>query len=406
MYEQSDVLLAYTKISPMTRVRIERILPAPGEILVRTGEQVEATQKIARIPVRGDIQVVNVARILGLNDRDLAGVMVKKRDDWVKADEIIAARQRGLHLLHKPCRSPISGRLIAIGHGWVVIESQTDPTEDSLVKGEMMDVMAFVTGQVTSIKDRRSVTIETGGSHILGACGVGDEANGVLHVVAKDPTQTLSPDDIEIGSNNAILVGGAGVSLEAIDRAREMQVNGIIVGGISSALHYLRPAPPFPIVATEGYGSLPMSQMAFDILKQLEGHEASISGRMGEGWDGHRPGIIVPLAHDEYEEEGELAKETAPTEPARIGHRVRALRAPLLGQVGEIASVPSEPQYLPSGLSVHGAQVAFAEPERPLFQPDVVSGQDVVGPPSPGPHFVPWLNLEHVVEEPTVEADN
>ena len=37
MYERNNVLLPYTKISPMTRVRIERILPAPGEILVQTG---------------------------------------------------------------------------------------------------------------------------------------------------------------------------------------------------------------------------------------------------------------------------------------------------------------------------------------------------------------------------------
>jgi hypothetical protein len=404
MYERNDVLLPYTRISPMTRVRIERILLAPGKILVQTGEQVEATQKIAKIPVRGEIQVVNVARILGLDDRDLSRVMVKKRGDWVKADEIIAARQRRLPFLHKPCRSPISGRLVTIGHGLAVIESETDPMEDSLAKGETMDVMAFVTGQVTAIEDRRSVTIETSGSHIFGACGVGNEANGVLHVVAADPTHTLSSDDIEIGSNNAILVGGAGVSLEAIDRAREMQVNGIIVGGISSSLHYLRPAPPFPIVATEGYGSLPMSPMAFDILKQLEGHEASISARMGEGWDGHRPGIIVPWANHQPEEEGDLATALVPTEPARIGHRVRAVRDPVMCQVGKIASIPSEPQYLPSGLSVLGAQVAFADSEGSLFQRYAVSDQDEVGSRSQGLHFVPWLNLEHVVEEPIVES--
>ena len=404
MYERNDVLLPYTRISPMTRVRVERILSAPGEILVQTGEQVEATQKIARIPVRGEIQVVNVARILGLNDGDLSRVMVKKRGDWVNAGEIISARQGRLPFLHKPCHSPISGRLAVIGHGWVVIESETDPTEDSLSKGETMDVMAFVSGQVTAIKDRRSVTIETGGSHILGACGVGDEANGVLRIVAEDPTHTIGPDDIDMGSNSAILVGGAGVSLEAIDHAREMQVNGIIVGGISSRLHYLRPAPPFPIVATEGYGSLPMSPMAFDILKQLEGHEASITGRMGEGWDGHQPGIIVPLANHQLEEAGELAEAIVPTSPVRVGHRVRAVRAPVLGQIGEITSIPSEPQYLPSGLSVAGAQVAFADSERPLLQGDAVLEQSVVGSPSPNLYFVPWLNLEHVVEEPSVKS--
>jgi hypothetical protein len=147
-----------------------------------------------------------------------------------------------------------------------------------------------------------------------------------------------------------------------------------------------------------------MSPMAFDILKQLEGHEASISGRMGEGWDGHRPGIIVPLANHRPEEIGELAKTIVPTEPARVGHRVRAVRNPVMGQMGEIALIPSEPQTLLSGLTVPGARVAFADSERPPVQRDAVSEQDVVGSRSQGLHFVPWLNLEHVVEEPTVKS--
>jgi hypothetical protein len=127
---------------------------------------------------------------------------------------------------------------------------------------------------------------------------------------------------------------------------------------------------------------------------------------MGEAWGGHRPGIIVPLANHQPEEEGELAKAIVPTEPAQIGHRVRAVRDPVLGQIGEIASIPSEPQYLPSGLSVPVAQVAFVDSERPLFQRDAVSEQDVVGSPSQDLHFVPWFNLEHIVEEPSSKTDN
>jgi hypothetical protein len=402
MNRQDDVLLPHTKISPMTRVRVERNLPVPGEILVQTGERVEALQKIARVPMRDEIQVVNVARILGLSDNDLSRVMAKRRGDWVEADEIIAARQGNLPFLHKPCRSPIAGRLSAIGHGMAVIESRVDPTRDSGAEDKTVDLLAFITGLVTAIVDQRSITIETIGAYISGACGVGNEGVGILQVLAGEPTHMLTADDIEMSSNGAILVGRAGLSLEAIKRAGEMQVKGIIVGGISSSLHDLDPTPDFPIVATEGYGNLSMSPIVFTILKQLEGHQTSISGQKHGAWDGGRPQIIVPLT-EHQREEGEFSSGFVPTEPARVGHRVRAVRDPVLGQIGEIASIPAAPQWLPSDLHLPGAHVAFPDSEGFAFEGDAVleQGLDVV--PSPSLFFVPWSNLERVVEEATTE---
>jgi hypothetical protein len=381
-------------MSPMTRIRIERILPAPGEILVRSGEQVGAEQKIARIPARGEIHVVNVARILNLHDPDLSRVMLKKRGDRVEAGETIAARRGVLPFLHKPCRSPVSGRLAAIGHGWVVIEVTSPLSSRGNGRGpeaETLDLLAFVAGRVAAITNHRSVTIESVGVHIVGACGVGGEGNGVLQVPVKDPTQVLTADDVGLGFNNSVLIGGAGVSPEALDRAREMKVRGIILGGISASLHYLIPPLSFPIVATEGYGNLPMSPMAFDILKRLEGYEVSISGRMGEVWDLARPSIIVPLT-GHLEDEGELATGDAPFEPARVGDRVRAVRQPLLGQVGEIVALPAEPEPVASGLSLSGAQVAFASGQYPAGTAHPVSTSHSASTA----HFVPWLNLERI----------
>ena len=72
----------------MTRIRVERILSAPGDILVRTGDQVEASQKVARITAHAEIRVVDVTRILGLQNHDLSRVMVKKRGDHVAAGEV------------------------------------------------------------------------------------------------------------------------------------------------------------------------------------------------------------------------------------------------------------------------------------------------------------------------------
>jgi hypothetical protein len=187
-----------------------------------------------------------------------------------------------------------------------------------------------------------------------------------LQVAVEDRTDILTADDIGMGSNNAILVGGAGVSPEALDRATEMKVQGIIVGGMNSSFRELTPAPSFPIVATEGYGSLPMAPVEFETLKQLEGHEASISGRMGEARDASRPEIIIPIT----------------------GHQ------------GVDDGLSAAAQPLPSGLSLPGAQVdfvSFLSTEEPFSQHDMVSAQGVGSSRPSSTQFVPWLNLERIV---------
>src|SRR5512136_169034 len=91
--ESTGTLLPHSRISALTRIRVERRLPAPGQILVRVGEPVAALQPIARCAARGEIRVVNVAHILGLDDPDLARVMVKKQGALVQAGETIDARR-------------------------------------------------------------------------------------------------------------------------------------------------------------------------------------------------------------------------------------------------------------------------------------------------------------------------
>jgi hypothetical protein len=373
--ESTGTLLSHSHISPLTRIRVERRLPASGEILVRIGEPVAALQTIARCAARGEIRVVNVAHILGLDDPDLSQVMVKKRGDLVQAGETMAARRGTLPFLHKPCRSPITGRLAVISGGCVVIEGAPP------AGAEWSDLSAFVNGKVASIAGTRSVTVEETGAVVAGACGVGGEGHGVLQVAVKGPADTLALADFDSVRSDAVLVGGSSLTPEAIDRATEMKVGGIIVGSISASLLDLTP-PPFPVVATEGFGVQPMSPLVFDMLRRFEGHEVSLGVPTGQeigARPDERPLIIIPLASLAT---GEIPADSASAGPARVGNQVRAVRRPLAGRVGEIVALPAESRRLPSGLSLTGAQVDFAmnslqETER---------------------HFVPWLNLERIAD--------
>jgi len=391
-HELTGPLLPFSQISPRTGIRVERRLPSLGEILVQVGQQVEAMQKVGRSSARHEIRVLNIAKFLRLNDRaDLSRLILKKCGDWVEAGEVLAARRGVIPLWHKPCRSPIAGRLVAIGYGWAAIEEEA----------ESVDLLAFISGHVTATANRRSVMIETIGAHIVGAFGVGGEGIGPLQMGVTDRADTLSPDNIVPNARNTILVGGASLSLEAIERAAEMGVKGIIVGSLSASLHDLIPTPLFPIVAIEGYGNIPMSAKVFTLLRHFEGRQASISGQMEGGWDNRYPAIIIPLS-EEAKSESQIQSDKVYLEHAQISDQVRAVRQPWQGRAGEIVSILAEPCPVPSGLALPGARIAFADQEQPISQDISISGKDLCAAiestrlTKGSLPFVPWLNLERI----------
>ena len=364
----AEPLLPCTRNSALTRIKVKRTLPAAGEILVQVGETVLASQVIARTTGQNEICVVNVKGILNMDDLDLSHVMTKKPGDRVQTGETIAARPGILPFLHKPCRSPVSGEMKDIAYGWALIETGA----------EQVDVLAFIPGRVTSVVPHRSATIETIGAVIEGACGIGKEATGLLKIPVNDRTSQVTPHDIGEAFNKTIVVAGAEVSSEVLEQAREVGVAGLIAGGVSSSL--LGQRAPLPIVATEGYGHRPMSQDVFDILKALEGQEVSLSARMGEAGDNSRPMLIAPLAGRSQDETQALAND-AGARPVRVGDKVRAVRSPLSGCLGQIKSMPEEPRRTTSGLTLVGALVSFPEQEATFDATD---------------EWTPWLNLERM----------
>ena len=76
MNNRTGPYLPNARVSPMMQIRVVRTLSAPGDILVRAGDRVEASQKVARVMANSEIRVVDVSRILGLGDHDLSQVMV------------------------------------------------------------------------------------------------------------------------------------------------------------------------------------------------------------------------------------------------------------------------------------------------------------------------------------------
>lgn len=342
-----------TQATPLTVIKRERLLPARGEVLASMGARVEPIDVVARASVGGELYVVDVSKTLSVKSEDVDKYLLKAVGDTVEEGEAIAARGRGLIPLRRVCRSPAAGRIVAIGNGRVALES----------RAETFELLAHFRGTVVSVMPSLGVVIETVGALVQGVWGAGGEAQGVLKMLAEDPKEKLVADAMDVGCHGAIIVGGSSVDEEALERAEQMQVRGIVVGSIGADLGERVSDLPFPIIATEGMGQVPMASVIFELLRSNAGREASISGVTRLRWGTARPEIIIPL----------LGGETASTPQQlggvlEVGTQVRVIRQPYLGSVGQVVSLPSQPRTVDSGARLRGAEVELEEKGR-VFVP-------------------------------------
>jgi hypothetical protein len=341
-----------TQVAPLINVRRERLLPSLGEVVVQIGERVEPTQVIARANLPGDFRVVAVASKLGVSFARAKKYMRVKVGDNIRRGQIIA--QKGSNQV----KSPIAGILASSSGGRVLVEMPPTPFE----------LRAYIPGAVTNVLHNQGVIIETTGAVIQGTWGAGGESFGILKKVVRGPDRTLRARDIDPACHGSIVIGGSGLNESVLERAQELQVRGIVTGGLPAELIPQIRRSPIPIVATEGIGTIPMSPPIFQLLTTNDGREAAISGQIKSRWGSTRPEIVIPLPAESLP-----TTQSQPGTPLAVGAQVRIVRAPYTGQVGTIVSITEHPRRIETDAKVLGAEVDLGET---------------------GPVFVPLVNLE------------
>lgn len=352
-----------TQVTPLTEIRRERLLPAPGEVLVRAGNRVESTQVVARTGVPSDFRIVPVARLLGVPASHVERHLRVRLGDEVHQGHVIA-KQKGL--FGGSVKSPIDGMVTAAGGGHVLIEARPTPYE----------LRAYVSGTVIDVIEGHGVVIQTVGGIVQGVWGAGGESIGVLKVTVRGPDGTLRARSIDPSCHGAILIGGARLSRDVLERAQEIEVRGIVTGGLSSDLLAVAEKLPLPIIVTEGIGEIPMSEPIFDLLTAYEGQEASLNGRVKSQWGAVRPEIIIPRP-DETVPADQKDRGHKPYDgtPLKVGARVRIVRAPHVGAVGNVVGLPSHARRMETGAMAYCAEVEIGQGDVvcvPLVNLDVL----------------------------------
>lgn len=283
-------------------VKKRRVLPIPGETLVKKGDKVNPKTIIARANLLGTFTTVDVQSDLGI----LQGEIKKAIKEWfkvkvgdvVKKGDVLASRKYFFGRRVKESIAPASGTIDYIGNVTGKLHIRAPPVP--------VEVTAYIPGEVVEVLPTEGVIIETFGAYIQGIFGVGGETHGELELVVSSPDEILTEDKITSSHTGKILVGGSLITGEALQKAAKNHVSGIIVGSIEddSLVKYLgyeigvavtgEEEINTTLIMTEGFGKMSMLTWTFNLLKKFVGKQASISGATHIRAGVIRPEIIIP----------------------------------------------------------------------------------------------------------------
>ena len=345
------------KVLKKTVFKKERILPLKGEVLVKDGDLLNPDTIVASTNLPGNVQMLKVSNILNIDPKDVVDALKVKESQEVKKGDIIAETAGIFGMFKSSVESPVNGTIESISKstGRVVVREAPIPVE----------VDAYVSGKVDQVIENEGIILKSNAAFIQGIFGIAGEKRGDLLLVSSSPSEELTADQITPDMKGKILIGGSFLSLDAYKKALSLQVAGIVVGGfnyydLKAVLGYdlgvaitgterLNTA----LIVTEGYGSIPMSEATFSLLKENNGKSSSINGATQIRAGVIRPEIVIPIdiGNSDNDSESQIP------EGIKEGSTVRVIRSPNFGKIGKVISLPSELNKMESETMVRVAEI-------------------------------------------------
>lgn len=332
-------------------VRRVRRLPIKGDVLVKAGDPVKHDTVIARALLPGALQTLKLAEKLGIEAKEVRTLFRLKEGDPIAKGQVVAETKGIFGRFKQTVTSDFEG----------TVESISEITGNALIREASIpvDVEAYIQGSAAEIIPDEGAIIESRCAMVQGIFGVGGERNGVIRVAVKSPDDVLEASLIQDSDKGKILIGGSGITYDAIMRATQAGVIGLVAGGVkdSDLTKFLgydigvaitgQEAIDLTIMVTEGFGYLAIAQRTLDLLKSLEGQSASINGATQIRAGVIRPEIIVPLAADS--KSAPAAQEVL---ELKVGTPIRVIREPYFGQLGKVTGLPAQLVVVDSGTEV------------------------------------------------------
>jgi len=335
-------------VSTGITVRKLRELPLAGEVLVKVGDRVSASQEVARAFLPGELYIMRLPEKMGIESFEVVKGLKVKEGDAVEEGTLLCEHAGFFGWLKTRFHSSAKGVIEFISErtGHIGVRSASKP----------VTLAAYISGEVVAVDPLKSAVIQTTGALVQGIFGVGGERAGTLTLLSVSESQPLEVKDLPSNCQGLVLVGGASASAEVLLEAALRGAAGLVVGSVDDQAlkkfvgHDIGIAltgdekVSMTLIVTEGFGFLPMSARIVELLKEFAGKEVSINGATQVRAGALRPELIVS-------EVAASARSVATQFETglNIGSMVRLIRVPYFGMRGEVVELPHAMEEIPTG---------------------------------------------------------
>lgn len=341
-------------VAPLVRIQRERLLSAPGLVLVQQGRTVQANDVVAQMPGRRILHMFDIGELLGLKKRPAVQKALRVQpDQLVEEGDILA--EAGSVIRRKRVRAPMRGRILHIDpHGRILLETI----------GEEENLRAGYRGTVIGLLPRYGVVIEAIGALVQGWWGNGHTNIGVLRMGVKRPHEIMPSSRLGIGLRGMIVVAGRTVEPAFFETAAQVGIRGLIVETLRPDLLEIAARMPYSVVVLGGFHREPMAQPAFDIFNAHDGHEVIINATEPNPAERKYPEIFIPSMR------ADARSEATPLQlgrPFDVGDVVRVLTPPMMGRIGVITELDVDEGPSETGLELPGCRISFGKGTEMIF---------------------------------------
>lgn len=335
---------------------IKRTLKGPGQISVQKNTEVSPHDILGHYKVTAGFTKVNISKELNVSPEEISKYMKKNVGQTVFKGELLAFKKGffGTSQIIAPTDS--------------IFETLDKKTGEATFKLIPKDVSltSGVFGVVEDVNQAQGeVIIRCMSTEVYGVIGTGSEKEGFLNVIS-GPGDLVNAYKVTPENRGQILAAGSLVLQETIKKALTCNVNGIICGGLNLD-NYLSMATSLvpskrvgteigiSIVASEGFGLVPIGEDFQEMLNKHNGRFVMINGNLGR--------ILLPSDDPNSilscRKVGLPLKEALGARPdlsieeVKVGSKVRLIAPPFMGAQGEVLEIDGNPTKLESGISTY-----------------------------------------------------
>lgn len=343
---------------------VARKIPNQGRIEVEIGQHILPEDILGVGIISAGFRTIPLARELRVSPDRALFYLRFKIGQTVYEGELLARKEEAFGLKKKLLISPADG----------VIEFYDHQKGDLRIKllPKTVKTISGVYGIVEKIDvNTGAVIVKTFGNIIYGVFGSGREREGILQVIG-EAEELVSSRQINESMRGKIVVGGGLVFLEALEKAMIYGVSGIISGGINARDYKSTIGDSWDfsgqrlsdvgvsLLVTEGFGSVPIGEDIFPLLKISNGQFAIL--------DGNQARLILPIPDQNsmmYIQKAKASLDLSAAVKAmtnftelQLGAAVRVVGSQFLGTQGVVESIDRLPTRLPSGVVIRMVTIA------------------------------------------------